>query len=130
MKRNDFNIWFVQEIASRWPKWKIGEHTLDDWFEAFGRSDPSRLTKAVKRLKIADDSFSPNTKRLLGILSSIPKPSKPAESKGSGITRQQYFEKLRTTGTKEERMSNMKSLKKGRHPNAESIDPEAYRWCQ
>ncbi len=55
MELNEFNQWFIEQVAARWPEWDIESFVLNDWFSALGSYDEAMLTKAVRDHKVLDD---------------------------------------------------------------------------
>ena len=131
MSKTDFLKWFNESVKGRWPKWEVSECVLGDWFSVFGGHDVAVLTEAVRRHRIYDDPAIPSTKRLLEIAKRLqpPKAVRPsAETPTEVLTVAQYWEKVRTTFSKDERIRRMVSLARF-HPRAREKDPQAYDWA-
>jgi len=131
MSKTDFLKWFNESVKGRWPKWEVSECVLGDWFSVFGGYDVAVLTEAVRRHRIYDDPAIPSTKRLLEIVRRLqpPKPVQPTTEKPKELlTVAKYWEKVRTTYSKEERIDAILRIAKW-HPHARDKDPQAYDWA-
>ena len=131
MERNEFNKWFIEQVKTRWPNWKLGCHDLDDWFAAFGKYDVDLLSRAVQRHRMQDASSQPNTKKLSGIVRSLApiRRYKPAElSAANPQPANAFWQKVRTTYPKHQRIELITTLAKF-YPDAREKDPQAYNWA-
>jgi hypothetical protein len=136
MNKNEFFIWFGQQVKTRWPTWQVSDLTLADWFTAFGRFDQGLLTQAVQHHKIYDDSLCPKTKKLFEIIRKLRPPAAkrsaerqkvPPDKNEKLYTFNEYWQMIRTTWSKEKRIENMLGWLKV-YPKAKEKDPEAYDW--
>jgi hypothetical protein len=134
MDKNEFFIWFGQQVQSRWPDWQVNDITLNDWFFAFGRFDKALLTRAIQRHKINDDTSRPRIRKIFAIIKKLlPAPQEPPpDDQCSGdnkkrYTFNQYWQMIRSTWSKQKRIENMLGWYKW-YPKAKKMDPEAYDW--
>ena len=129
MDKNEFNNWFTEQVAERWPKWETNSCILGDWFAAFGKYDRQLLTSAIQKHKIYDDLPAPSTKRILAIVKSLQPRTPAVDSESNRPVDVSAFrplrERLRTTFTRQQRIDLMRSLIKF-YPKAKELDSETY----
>jgi hypothetical protein len=130
MEKTQFTKWFDEQVGGRWPKWQTSTLVISDWFSAFGGFDGTILNEAVRRHRVYDDPSSPSTRRLLEIIAQIRPRKRPVEKEplGEVLTAEQFWQKVRTTFSKEQRIELMVSLAKF-HPKPWEKDEQAYRWA-
>jgi hypothetical protein len=130
MSKAEFLKWFNENVKGRWPKWEVNDCILADWFSVFAGYDAAVLTEAVRRHCVYDDPAAPSTKRLLEIVRRLqpPEPVRPTtEIPKEPLTEPQYWQKVRTTYSKEARINAIRRM--WWHPRARDKDPQAYDWA-
>ncbi len=130
MELNEFNQWFIEQVAARWPEWDIESFVLNDWFYSLGSYDEAMLTKAVRDHKVLDDPACRSSKRILERLKAMKMPGKKQyelQIPEKTITADEFWKNVRTNYSWEKRIEIMEHVIKF-HKCPKDKDPEAYEW--
>jgi len=133
MKKSNFMAWFREQVEPRWPRWRVNSPILSDWFVALGRYDGALLTEAIRRHKIRDDPAHPKISKVVALArelhSTALERAPKDEPRRAFVTVAQFWETVRTTFPRHQRMALMRQQMKF-DPRARQRDPEAYDWVQ
>ncbi len=133
MKKSSFMAWFREQVEPRWPGWQVNGAILSDWCVALGRYDEATLTEAIRRHKIRDDPAHPKISKVVSLArelhSAAIERAPRDESRRECVTVAQFWETVRTTFPRRQRMALMRQQIKF-DPRARQRDPEAYDWVQ
>jgi len=131
MTKSEFMTWFAEQVEPRWSKWQVNACILNDWFVALRRYDTAVLTYAVQQHAIRDDPARPHLNRVLALARACRIHRDPSvgqkEMPSDVVTGAQFWQTVRTTYSKQQRIQAMRALMKF-CPAARDKDPEAHDW--
>ncbi len=131
MTKREFATWFDEQVQPRWATCQVNRCLLGDWYTALGGDDVATLIEAVRRHKIGDDPSRPRISRVTSLAREITAASMrrapKAEAPRDVATADQFWERVRTTFSRKQRIALMAQQSKF-DPHTRDKDPQTYDW--